>query len=61
MVVYAYLGGDGPERNADAGVDVLSLGGEDREFGDGEDVVFATKTASGLNDGVVDHEPLVHI
>ena len=57
----AHLDGDGAERDADAGVDILSLGCEDGEFGDGEDVVFATQTASGLNDGVVDHEPLVHI
>ena len=57
----AHLDGDGAERDSDACVDVLSLSGKDGEFGDGEDVVFATLTASGLDDGVVDHEPLMHI
>ena len=60
-VVETYLGGDGPERDADAGVDVLGFGGEDGELSDGENIVSAAVTSSGFDSGVMDHKPLVYV
>ena len=58
----AYLEGERTEGDANVGVDVLVLAAEDRILGDGEDMVLVLVVGVGtLCDGVVDHEPVVHI